>query len=118
MALDFKALNFGFGGDTSYDTCHRGLSPFVVAAVSQENARYQRRMQERTRRSTHLSLDDAASLESIPGACPTTYDGLIRLMTTYMTFLAKTVGVRCPHHTEMRAIRKILLHKVATYEIR
>jgi hypothetical protein len=116
MAADFKALNFGFGGDTSYATCHRGISPFAVAAVSQENASFQRRIQERTKRSTHMSLDDVASLESIPGACPTTYDGLIRLMTTYMTFVAKTVGVRCPHHTEVRAIRKILLQKVATYE--
>eukprot|EP00978_Attheya_sp_CCMP212_P025203 scaffold80708_cov51-Attheya_sp.AAC.2 len=62
MASDFKALNFGLGGDTSYATCHRGISPFAVAAVSQENASYQRRMQERTRWSTHLSLDDAASL--------------------------------------------------------
>jgi hypothetical protein len=116
MASDLKALNFGFGGDTSYATCHRGISPFAVAAVSQESASYQRRMQERTRRSTHLSLEDAASLESSPGACPTSYDGLIRLMTTYMTFLEKVVGARCPHHTEVRAIRKILLQKVATYE--
>jgi hypothetical protein len=54
MAADLKALNFGFGGDTSYETCHRGISPFAVAAVSQENARYQRRMQERTRRTTHF----------------------------------------------------------------
>eukprot|EP00978_Attheya_sp_CCMP212_P010520 scaffold25525_cov84-Attheya_sp.AAC.1 len=33
-----------------------------------------------------------------------------------MTFLEKVVGSRCPHHTEVRAIRKILLQKVATYE--
>eukprot|EP00978_Attheya_sp_CCMP212_P009591 scaffold22746_cov52-Attheya_sp.AAC.7 len=31
-------------------------------------------------------------------------------------FSSEDSGVRCPHHTEVRAIHKILLQKVATYE--
>eukprot|EP00978_Attheya_sp_CCMP212_P021796 scaffold64079_cov54-Attheya_sp.AAC.4 len=126
MVADVKALNFGFGGDTSYSTCHRGISPFTVAAVSQENASFQWRMQERTRWSTtHVLLDDAASLESSPGACPMSYEELMHLLTTYiyMAFLEKVVGIlekvvgtRCPHHTEVRAIHNFLLLKVVIYE--
>eukprot|EP00978_Attheya_sp_CCMP212_P037528 scaffold177948_cov71-Attheya_sp.AAC.1 len=93
MVSDLKALNFGFGGDMSYATCHQGNSPFTVAAVSQESTSYQRRIQERTKRSTHLSLNaDAASLEeSSPGACPTSYDGLICLLDINKLFIIYNV---------------------------
>eukprot|EP00978_Attheya_sp_CCMP212_P045823 scaffold361998_cov64-Attheya_sp.AAC.1 len=100
MALDLKALNFGLGGDTSYATCHRGIPPFAVAAVSQESASYQR--------SEDARKDQAVDPFIVGGCCLL---GVIpRSMPNFV------VGSRCPHHTEARAIHKILLQKMATYK--
>jgi hypothetical protein len=42
MVRDLKDLRFGWNQDLSFETCHRGVSPFAVVAVSQENAAIQR----------------------------------------------------------------------------
>ena len=38
LAKDIKKLNFGYSNNWSYDTCHRGISPFVVIGVSMATA--------------------------------------------------------------------------------
>ena len=38
MAKDIKEVNFGFNNDLSYNTCHRGISPFTVIGVSMATA--------------------------------------------------------------------------------
>jgi hypothetical protein len=47
MAKDFKSLEFGYNGDTSYTTCHRGISPFMVIPVSLTVASQRRRAADR-----------------------------------------------------------------------
>jgi hypothetical protein len=43
MAKDLKELNFGYSNDLSYDTCHRGISPFAVIGVPMAMASKRRR---------------------------------------------------------------------------
>jgi hypothetical protein len=43
MVTDMKDLRFGFGGDTSYATCHRGVSPFAVSFLNQEEVSKRKR---------------------------------------------------------------------------
>ena len=80
LAKDIKELNLGYGNDKSFDSCHRGISPFGVLAVSQETASFRRRAAERAQHAMMLSMEDVTSMESGPGPCPTTYDGLLRLL--------------------------------------
>jgi hypothetical protein len=116
MVRDVKDLRFGWNGDLSFETCHRGISPFAVVAVNQENASHRRRAQERARRATHLTPSDVESLETRPGVCPHSYDGLIRLLSAYLRFLFILCGARCNHYLEVVTIRKALCNKMAIYE--
>jgi hypothetical protein len=42
IAKDFQNLDFGFNGNISYLTCHRGISPYMVIPVSMAQASQQR----------------------------------------------------------------------------
>jgi hypothetical protein len=33
MAKDFKELNFGFNNNLTYESCHRGISPFAIIGI-------------------------------------------------------------------------------------
>jgi hypothetical protein len=72
MVCDLKDLRFGWNQDFSFATCHHGISPFAVVAVSQETASHQKRVQEQVQRATLLTRDKVESLETSPGLCPTT----------------------------------------------
>jgi hypothetical protein len=54
MAKDIKELNFGYSNDWSYDTCHRGLSPFAVIGVSMATASKRRRHADRFNRTMNF----------------------------------------------------------------
>jgi hypothetical protein len=60
MAKDIKDLNFGYSNDWSYDTCHRGLSPFAVIGVSMATTSKRRRHAERFTRTNNLTLAEVA----------------------------------------------------------
>jgi hypothetical protein len=47
MAKDMKELNFGYNNDLSYDTSHRGISPFTVIGVSMLEASKRRHHADR-----------------------------------------------------------------------
>ena len=116
LAKDVKELNFGYGNDKSFETCHRGISPFGVSAVTQETASFRRRLAERAKQATTLSMEDVATLESAPGPCPSTYDGLLRLLLAYQKLLRKVCGTLCGHYLEVRQIRRVLAINNAMYE--
>lgn len=116
LVADFKDLRFGYGGDLSYETCHRGITPFAVAAVSQEQASFRRRAQDRANRATFITQAELAILETRPSPCPRTYDGLLRMLLTYSRFLEVTCGPFCSHLLEVAGIRKVLCQRVAYYE--
>jgi hypothetical protein len=58
MVCDRKDLRFGWNQDFSLATCHHGISPFTVMAVSQETSSHRKRVQERVRRATLLTSND------------------------------------------------------------
>jgi hypothetical protein len=117
MAKDFKNLDFGFNGDTTYSTCHRGISPFMVIPVSLAQASQRRRMAERyARAGSNLTLDDITTSETIPDATPSTYRELMDVMKNYCFFLQRLLGARCSHFLETRAITRILGRKRREFE--
>ena len=47
LTCDVKDRRFGYGNETTYDTCHRGITPFAVLQVSMEQQNKRRKIQER-----------------------------------------------------------------------
>jgi hypothetical protein len=111
MVRDLKDLRLGYNGDTSYATCHRGISPFAVSFVDQEEASRRKRARERASRVTFLTSADVMGLESYPDTCPTQYDPMMRLLLAYRKFLKVLSGTRCEHYVEVVAIRRVLAEK-------
>ena len=116
MVRDVKDLRFGWNGDLSFETCHRGISPFAVVSVSQESASRRKRAQERALRATHLTPSDIEGLETAPGVCPHGYDGLLRLLAAYLLFIVVLGGRSSNHYLEVIAIRRALCKQLAIYE--
>jgi hypothetical protein len=115
MAKDIKELNFGYGGDKDYESCHRGISPFAVIPVSAATAFAKRRAQQRYNQVSHITSADAMAMESSPSQCPTTYDALQRVLLCYIVFLRKLFRENCAHYLEVLAIRRVLSRKVNEY---
>jgi hypothetical protein len=115
MAKDIKELNFGYGGDKDYESCHRGISPFAVIPVSAASASARRRAQQRLSQVSFMTSADARELETSPSSCPTTYDALQRVLLAYTTFLRKIFTGDCRHFIEVLAIRRVLSRKVNEY---
>jgi hypothetical protein len=98
MAKDFKDLNFGFNGDTSYSSCHQGISPFMVILVTLAQASQRRRLADRYKRvGTNLTLADVAGSETTPDATPKTYWELMDVLKCYCFLLQRMFGARCNH---------------------
>lgn len=117
MAKDFKNLDFGYNGDTTYSTCHRGISPFMVIPVSLAQASQRRRLADRYARvGSNLTLDDVASSETAPDVTPRTYRELMDVMKNYCFFLQRLLGARCNHFLETRAITRTLGRKRREFE--
>jgi hypothetical protein len=112
MSKDFKNLDFGFNGDTSYLTCHRGVSPFMVILVSMAQASQRRRAADRyTRVGGNLTLDEVTGAETTPDATPRNYRKLMDVLKCYCFLLQRMFGARCNHFREVRAITRILGRK-------
>lgn len=117
MAKDFKDLNFGFNGDTSYASCHRGISPFMVIPVSMTQASQRQRAADRYARvGSNLNMADVTGAETAPDATPRNYRELMDVMKCYCFFLQRMHGARCHHFREARAITRILGRQRQTLE--
>jgi hypothetical protein len=104
MAKDIKELSFGFNNDLSYDTSHRGISPFTVIGVSMMVASKRRRHADRFSRTSNLTLAEVTQSETTPDALPTDYHGLVNLLRRYVGFLRLIVGERSGHYIEVLRI--------------
>ena len=111
-----KDLKFGWGNENTYDTCHRGISPFAVLQVSMEQQTKRRKVQERADRATHMSTDDVRSLEGDPGCCPGSYYNMLSLIKRYIRLLTVLFGAGCTHLLEVQAVFQVLSDKSAIYE--
>ena len=116
LVRDVKDLKFGWGNENTYDTCHRGMSPFAVLQVSMEQQTKRRKTQERADRATFLSTDDVRALETEPGCCPSNYYGMMNLLKRYIHLLTVLFGARCSHLLEVQGMYMILAEKIGVYE--
>jgi hypothetical protein len=109
MAKDFKNLEFGYNGDTSYTTCHRGISPFMVIPVSLTVASQRRRAADRYAKvGGNLTLEEITGAETAFDSTPRTYTELMDLLRSYIFVLQRMFGARCSHFQEARAITRVL----------
>ena len=58
LAKDVKESNFGYRNYRSYDTCHRGLSPFTVVNVSMSTMSSRSRKADQLKQATFLTPAD------------------------------------------------------------
>jgi hypothetical protein len=116
MAKDVKELNFGYNNDWSYDTCHRGLSPFAVIGVSMATASKRRRHADRFTRTSNLTLAEVAQSETSPDPLPTEYHGLVNLLRRYVELLRHLVGERSGHFVEVMRITAELNSRQSIFE--
>jgi hypothetical protein len=86
-----------------------------VVPVSAETASAKRKVQAMYSRVSLITSEDARDMESSPGLCPTTYDGLQRVLLAYTTFLRLLLGGYCDHYIEVLRIRRTLSRKVAVF---
>ena len=101
MAKDIKELNFGYSNDWSYDTCHRGLSPFAVIRVSMATASKHKRHADRFTRTNNSTLAEIAQWETSPDPLPIKNHGLVNLLQRYIELLRHLVGERSGHFVEV-----------------
>jgi hypothetical protein len=116
LAKDIKELNFGYSNDLTYESSHRGLSPFSVIGVSMATASRRRRQADRYTRTTNLTLAEVSMADTVPDPIPTEYHGAVNLLRRYVTLLHGTVGDRCGHHVEVRRIAAVLNNNQHVFE--
>jgi hypothetical protein len=104
MAKDVKNLNYSHTNDLSYESSHRGISPFAVIGVSMATASRRRRQAERYTRTSNLTLTEVTMADTNPDPIPTDYHGTVNLLRRYTMFLQHLVGLRSPHYVEVRRI--------------
>jgi len=100
LARDVNELNFGYQNDRTYETCHRGLSPFTVVDVSMSTMSSRSRKADRLKRATFLTPADVARGDSFPDPIPTRYIDAMELLKRYIHLLDAIVGKKC-HHRQM-----------------
>jgi hypothetical protein len=104
MAKEVKNLNYGYNNDVTYESCHRGISPFAVIGISMATASRRRRQADRYTRSSNLTLREVSMADKNPDPIPTDYHGMVNLLRRYTMFLHHLVGDRSGHYVEVRRI--------------
>jgi hypothetical protein len=104
MAKEVKNLNYGYNNDVSYESSHRGISPFAVIGVSMATASRRRRQADRYTRTNNLTLTEVSMADTNPDPIPTEYHGMVNLLRRYTMFLHHLVGDRSGHYVEVRRI--------------
>jgi hypothetical protein len=64
LAKDVKGLNFGYRNYRSYDTCHRGLSPFTVVNVSMSTMSSRSRKADQLKRQLMWRVETRSLIQS------------------------------------------------------
>jgi hypothetical protein len=104
LPKDVKELNFGYNNDLSYESSHRGISPFTVISISMTTASRQQTKPERYSRTSNLTLSEVTTADMTPVPCRTNYFGMMNLLRRYVTLLQKSTGNWSGHHVEVRPI--------------
>ena len=103
LAKDIQGFKFDIGGGAyDYETCHRGITPFAVIAVSHDVMNKRRRLDDAAALATFRSAGDILALEAGPGMCPSTYDSTEKLLLRYVRLLEFLFGPGCRHLIEVK----------------
>ena len=103
LAKDVKENNNGYRNDRTYDTCHRGLSPFTVVNVSMSTMSSRSRKADQLKQAAFLTPADVAGGDSFPDPIPTRYIDAMELLKRYLCLLDAIVGSNC-HHRRMMVV--------------
>ena len=93
-------MDFGYGGDTSYETCHLGLSPLAAVMFSREYRREEMNREMDHLTATHLTTSDVRASRSRPPKLPTEFWAFLHMLGGYLA-LSKS-----PPTIEMATPRK------------
>ena len=77
-------MDFGYGGDTSYETCHLGLSPLAAVMFSREYRREEMNREMDHLTATHLTTSDVRASRSRPPKLPTEFWAFLHMLGGYL----------------------------------
>ena len=116
LVQDAKDVRFGWQDSHSHQTCHRGISPFVLPHTAIESHAALRMLEEDAEQATSTTIADVRSGRTGPPPCPTDYYGLLQMLGSYVKFLMMLFGPRCDHLAQVSATCFCLLGRVAMFQ--
>jgi hypothetical protein len=116
MAKDVKTLNYGHNNDLSYESSHRGVSPFTVIGITMATATQRSRQADRFARTGNLTLAEVTMADTNPDPIPKDYHGTVNLLRRYTMFLQHIVGHRSAHYMEVRRITAEMNNRQQMFE--
>jgi len=108
LVKDVKDCQYGLGLDTSYETCHRGLSVFAVPHMSLKHQQEKQIQQQRFDRASSTTITDVMEIESKPSQAPKDYYGLLQRLSGYLMLTKAIVGIHSLHVLEVHEIQRTL----------
>ena len=116
LVTDVKELKFGWQGITSFESCHRGISPFSVPSSSLEVHQRLRALEEDAELATTTLADIRATRTRSP-TCPGDYYSLLQMLCSYIKLLMMMFGTACEHVTSATPIFFLLQERMATFHV-
>ena len=111
-----KELKFGWQGSTSFESCHRGISPFSVPSSSLEVHQGLRTLED-AELATTTTLDDIRATRTRPPMCSGDYYSLLQMMFSYIKLLMMMFESACEHMTSATTIYFLLQEHRATFQL-
>ena len=117
LVTDVKELKFGWQGSTSFESCHRGISPFSVPSSSLEVHQRLRALEEDAELATTTTLADIRATRTRPPTCPGDYYSLLQMLCSYIKLLMMMFGTACEHMTSATTIYFLLQERMSTFQM-
>ena len=116
---DVKELKFCWQGSTSFESCHRGISPFSVPSSSLEvHQRLRSQVEEDVELATATTFADIRATRIRPPTCPAgDYYSLSQMLCSYIKLLMIMFGTACEHMTSATAIYFLLQERLSTFQV-
>jgi hypothetical protein len=92
LVQDIMGCKHGLGWNTSFRSCHRGLSPFAVPHMSFRHQQERLIYQDRLGKASMTTIGDIEKGEESPSSSPKTYHGCLQLLSNYIKLLNEVVG--------------------------
>ena len=117
LVTDVKELKFGWQGSTSFESCHRGISPFSVPSSSLEVHQQLRALEEDSELATTTTLADIKASRTRPPTFPCDYYSLLQMLCSYIKLLMMMFGSAYEHMTSATTICFLLQERMATFQL-